>query len=274
MRIFTNPYELQHALKAVNTSIGFVPTMGALHAGHKALIDRCVEENSVTVVSIFVNPTQFLEGEDLHNYPNRLEADKQICKRSHVDFLFLPTVKEVYVDKDECLIEPPAYLGYILEGATRKGHFSGVLQIVNKLFHIVQPTRAYFGQKDAQQLRLIQKMVQHFFMDIEIVAMPTVRDSDGLALSSRNHYLDKEQRKQALKLSRALKEASAQIQAGEMQISAIRSAMYATLSPLRVEYLAIVSYDFRALQQIELKNTLILLEVMVGETRLLDNMWI
>jgi len=148
--------------------VGFVPTMGALHDGHLSLIKRAKKENSAVVVSIFVNPTQFLEGEDLDKYPRKDEADKKICQLAGVDILFMPTVDSIY-SRDELKILAPKIRGFILEGAKRAGHFDGVLQVVMKLLNIVKPTRAYFGKKDAQQLALIDSMVRDYFMDIEIV---------------------------------------------------------------------------------------------------------
>ena len=175
---------------------------------------------------------------------------------------------------DEVKIEAPDIRGYVLEGATRVGHFSGMLRVVNKLLHIVNPTKAYFGKKDAQQLNLISLMVKQLFMDVEIIAVDTIRDADGLALSSRNIYLSKTQRKDALKIPTSLFEASKMIQQGQRDTDIIKSKMREILSPLDIGYVEIVDQEFNYLKEIEISNTIILVEAMVGTTRLLDNIWI
>jgi len=207
MKILKTPKEAINYRNSLKGSIGFVPTMGALHEGHLSLIKKAKSENDFVIVSIFVNPTQFLEGEDLDKYPRKLQADLEICKRAGVDAVFTPTPENMY-SEDEILIKAPKVKGYILEGFFRPGHFDGVLQIVNKLFNIIKPTRAYFGKKDAQQLYLIKQMVKNFFFDIEIVPVDTVREKDGLAFSSRNVYLSNKERKRALSISKALKRAA------------------------------------------------------------------
>ncbi len=273
MKIISNPYELKEFLQSVKGSIGFVPTMGALHEGHISLIKEAKKGNDFVVVSIFVNPTQFLAGEDLDKYPRRDEADKKICSLAGVDVLFFPQVDDIYTD-DEVKVSAPDIRAYVLEGATRPGHFSGVLTVVNKLLNIVNPTRAYFGKKDAQQLNLISLMVKHFFMNVEIVAVDTVRESDGLALSSRNVYLSKEERVEALKISTALYEASKMVSKGVVSVEDIIKAMQNILEPLDVSYVEILSRDFEVIKEIELKNTVVLIEAVVGKTRLLDNIWL
>lgn len=273
MKIISNPYELKEFLQSVKGSIGFVPTMGALHEGHISLIKEAKEGNDFVVVSIFVNPTQFLAGEDLDKYPRRDEADKKICSLAGVDILFFPQVDDIYTD-DEVKVCAPDIRAYVLEGATRPGHFSGVLTVVNKLLNIVNPTRAYFGKKDAQQLNLISLMVKHFFMNVEIVGVDTVRESDGLALSSRNVYLSKEERVEALKISTALYEASKMVSKGVVSVAEITKAMRNILEPLDVSYVEILSRDFEIIEEIELKNTVVLIEAVVGKTRLLDNIWL
>ncbi|HHH72778.1 MAG TPA: pantoate--beta-alanine ligase, partial [Sulfuricurvum sp.] len=207
MEIHKRPSALKSALKTVQGSIGFVPTMGALHIGHKALIEAAQKANDVVVVSIFVNPAQFLEGEDLDAYPRREEADEKICALAGVDYLFYPDVAEMY-GEDEVRLVAPDVRGYILEGTSRPGHFNGVLTVVNKLFNIVRPAHAYFGKKDVQQLMLIETMVANLFMNVQIIPCETVRDDDGLALSSRNVYLSQQERSEALKIPRALKRAT------------------------------------------------------------------
>lgn len=273
MKIISEPLELQNYLKESTTSIGFVPTMGALHEGHISLIKRARLENERVVVSIFVNPTQFLKGEDLESYPSKIDADRKICELSGVDILFLPTKESMY-GVDEVSLLAPKVRGYVLEGATRPGHFSGVLTVVMKLLNLVKPTRAYFGKKDAQQLNLITLMVKQLFMDVAIVPVDTVRDSDGLAKSSRNVYLSKEERIDALLISKSLHEASKMVSRGVLERVAIEAKMLEILSPLRVEYVAILSRDFELLEHIEIGNSVILVEAVVGRTRLLDNIWL
>ena len=273
MKICKTIKELQEARKALKGSVGFVPTMGALHAGHLSLMNAAKKENDHLLVSIFVNPTQFLAGEDLDTYPKKEQSDQAICKRAGVDILFMPDSAMMY-EADELSIKAPQIRGYILEGFHRPGHFDGVLQVVLKLFNLARPDRAYFGQKDAQQLFLIRHMVQRLFLDIEIVAMPTIREADGLALSSRNAYLSDDERKEALRISTALKKASALISGGESKVARIETAMYEVLEGLEVEYCRCVSYDFKALESIERNNTLLLIASKVGSTRLIDNLWL
>ena len=273
MKIITKTEELKQYLKAKEGSIGYVPTMGALHDGHLSLIKTAKKECDVVVVSIFVNPTQFLKGEDLDNYPSRDEADKKICELSGVDVIFLPDVSEIYGD-DEVRVVAPNVRGFVLEGATRPAHFDGVLSVVNKLFNIVNPDFAYFGKKDAQQLNLITLMVKQLFMDVVIVPVDTVRESDGLALSSRNVYLSDEQRQEALKISSSLYEASKLVSRGNFDTKEIKIQMLKILEPLEIGYVEILNRDFEMIKEVKLGETLILVEVLVGETRLLDNLWI
>ena len=256
-------------------SIGFVPTMGALHEGHISLIKRAKEENDFVIVSIFVNPTQFLEGEDLDKYPRKDEADIAICKRAGVDILFMPTIESIY-NKDELLISAPKIRGYILEGAKRPGHFDGVLQIVMKLFNITNPTNAYFGKKDAQQLALITQMVKDYFLDITIKPCEIVRDSRGLALSSRNVYLNEVEYKKALSLSSSLKLAANLISKGERDSSKVVSKMRDILKKdvTKLDYIAIVDREFNYIEKIDIGESIILVAAFIGETRLIDNMWV
>ena len=273
MKIISDALELKKYVKEQNKTIGFVPTMGALHDGHLSLIKEAKKNCDFVVVSIFVNPTQFLAGEDFATYPSKDEADKKICQLAGVDLLFLPTVSDIY-GEDEVSISAPNVRGYVLEGATRPGHFSGVLSVVNKLLNIVNPDFAYFGKKDAQQLHLIMLMVKQLFMDVEIVPVDTVRESDGLALSSRNVYLSKSQRQEALKISKSLHEASRMLAKGERQSKVIRAKMLEILAPLEIGYVAILNREFTAINEVEAGASIILVEVLVGETRLLDNIWI
>ena len=281
MKIISNPFALKAYIDELNAvsnlearqSIGFVPTMGALHEGHLSLIKKAKEENDIVVVSIFLNPTQFLAGEDLDKYPRKDEADKKICSLAGVDILFFPSVKDIYGD-DEVHVCAPNVRGYVLEGATRPGHFSGVLSVVMKLLNIVNPAKAYFGKKDAQQLHLIMLMVKQYFMNIEIIPVDTVRDSDGLAQSSRNVYLSKKEREAALKIPTALYMASTLISKGVLNVDTIQHKMLEVLSPLEVGYVAILDRDFNVLKSVEIGNTVILVEALAGKTRLLDNLWL
>lgn len=273
MIIARSAQELHVALQALNGTVGFVPTMGALHIGHRSLIEAARRENEIVIVSIFVNPTQFLPGEDLSKYPRREEADFKICELSGVDILFYPDVSAMYGD-DEVRIVAPDVRGFILEGASRPGHFDGVLTVVMKLFNIVRPTRAYFGKKDAQQLALITQMIENFFLPITIVPMDTVREADGLALSSRNVYLNPQERVEALKLSAALKRGTKQVMQNILDCAVIRETMLGVLEPLEVEYVAIVNRRFEALERVVIGDTIILVAAKVGSTRLIDNVWI
>ena len=272
MKILTSPKELIEYRKNLKGSVGFVPTMGALHKGHLELIKRARKENENVIVSIFVNPTQFLPGEDLDKYPRKLESDFEICKRAGVDGVFTPNINDMY-NEDEVLIKAPKIKGYILEGYFRPGHFDGVLQVVNKLFNLTKPTRAYFGKKDAQQLYLIKQMVKNFFFDIEIVAIDTVREKDGLALSSRNVYLSEKERKRALTISKALKKA-AKLSSKIKDIEIIKNEMEKILDVDELQYIAFVDRDFNYIKKIIPNNTIILIAAKIGSTRLIDNIWI
>jgi len=272
LKILKTIEELQNIRKNITSNVGFVPTMGALHDGHISLIKKARIENDVIIVSIFVNPTQFLPGEDLDAYPQKDEADKKICDMCQVDYLFMPEIKTIYT-KEEILVKAPNN-SYILEGKSRPGHFDGVLQVVLKLFGITQPTNAYFGKKDAQQLSLITQMVKDFFLPINIVACEIVRESDGLALSSRNIYLDEKQRKDSLLISKSLYAAATLIAKNEKDIKVIKEKIYEVMKTLDVEYVAIVDREFNEIKEIELNNTIILVVAKFGQTRLLDNIWL
>ncbi len=274
MKIVRTIEALQEAKKSLTGSIGFVPTMGALHQGHLSLIRQAREENDVVIVSVFVNPTQFLEGEDLDAYPRREEADAKICEVAGVDILFMPTIDQMY-EEDELCIGAPAVRGYILEGQKRPGHFDGMLQVVMKLLNLSSATRAYFGKKDAQQLALVMQMVRNYFMEVQVVPCEIVRDEKGLALSSRNAYLSAEEKERALCLSRALKRATKMVMAGELESEKIKAEMLKVLEEAdRVEYVAIVDRSFKELQEVEIGNTIILVAAWVGKPRLIDNIWI
>lgn len=266
--------ELQEAKKALSGSIGFVPTMGALHHGHLSLIRQARDENEHLIVSIFVNPTQFLEGEDLDAYPRKDEADIKICQLAKVDILFMPTVNAMY-EKDELCIGAPAVCGYVLEGQMRPGHFDGMLQIVMKLLNLSGASNAYFGKKDAQQLALITQMVKNYFMEVNIIPCEIVRDDRGLALSSRNVYLQGDEKERALCLSRSLKRATKLVMADTLNVEKIKKEMHIVLQDSdSIEYISIVDRSFNHLEEVEVGNTIILVAAWVGKPRLIDNLWI
>ncbi len=272
MKILKTIEELQNIRKNITSNVGFVPTMGALHDGHISLIKQARNENDIVIVSIFVNPTQFLPTEDLDAYPRKDEADKKICEMCKVDYLFMPEISTMYT-KEEILIKAPSK-SYILEGEARPGHFDGVLQVVLKLFGIVQPTNAYFGKKDAQQLSLIMQMVRNLFLAINIIPCEIIRENDGLAMSSRNIYLDEKQRKDSLLISKSLYTAASLIAKNELNVNILKEKMNEVMDTLEVEYIAIVDRDFNEIKNIELKNSIILVVARFGNTRLLDNIWL
>lgn len=259
--------------KKEGLTVGLVPTMGYLHDGHKSLIDRAVKENDRVVVSDFVNPTQFGENEDLGSYPRDMERDSKLCEEAGAALIFHPAPEEMYAP-DYCTFVDMNKLTDVLCGKTRPIHFSGVCSVVSKLFNIVTPDRAYFGQKDAQQLAVIRRMVRDLNFDIEIVGCPIVREPDGLALSSRNTYLNTEERKAALVLSQALKLGKDMMESGETDAVKIRKAMVEHIEkePLaRIDYVEIVDADsLESVQKIENK-VLTAMAVYIGNTRLIDN---
>ena len=278
MRIIRTVLELKLELKSklVSKTIGFVPTMGALHDGHISLVKEARQNNDLVVVSIFVNPTQFLEGEDLDKYPRKDEADKKICELCKVDILFMPDINTMY-EKEEVLIKAPNTKGFILDGFKRPGHFDGMLQVVLKLLNIVNPTNAYFGKKDAQQLSLITQMVRNFYMNVNIVECDIVREVDGLAFSSRNIYLSSTQREEALYISKSLKLIAHLVGKKQMNAKTLIDSTYNYLidnNVCNIEYVTIVNRDFKQIQSVELQNTIILIAVTIGTTRLIDNIWI
>lgn len=247
--------------------------MGALHEGHISLIQKAKTQNDNCIVSIFVNPTQFLAGEDLEKYPRKDEADKKICKLAGVTALFMPNIAELY-SSDEPKMVAPNVSGYVFEGERRPGHFDGVLTVVLKLLNVSNATNAYFGQKDAQQLLLIKQMCQRFFLSVNIVECPTVREKDGLALSSRNVYLSAEERKKALKISKSLFVAGAIIGKGTLDSKTIQSSMMQELGEINIEYIAICDRALKPIENIEPSNSIILIACKVGTTRLIDNLWV
>jgi pantoate--beta-alanine ligase len=253
--------------------IGLVPTMGALHEGHVSLIRLAASSNDFTVVSIFVNPTQFGPAEDFERYPRSLDSDLEKCRSTGVDLVFAPTADEMYPSGFGTYTEVEG-LTQMLEGASRPGHFRGVATIVLKLFNLVEPHRAYFGLKDYQQLKVIQKMVRDLSLDIEIVPGPTVREPDGLAMSSRNAYLEPRQRQAAAALFQALQAAKARAEAGERDAEAVRQAAEDMLraEPLAdIDYVAVV--DPETLQPVGRVRgpVLVALAVRIGSVRLIDS---
>ena len=273
MIIINNIQQLREVLSKNTNTIGFVPTMGALHKGHISLIKQARVENGLVVVSIFVNPTQFLVGEDLDTYPKRIEEDSKICELNGVDIIFMPNTNMMY-NSDEVLIKAPVLRGYILEGQRRPEHFDGMLRIVLKLFNLIKPTNAYFGKKDAQQLSLINQMVDDLFLDINIVECETIREDDGLAMSSRNVYLSKQERALSLNISKALKVADNLVNNNNLECNNIIKAMRKTMVGMDIEYIVIVNRKFEFIENIDLNNTIILIAVKVGKTRLIDNIWL
>jgi pantoate--beta-alanine ligase len=253
--------------------VGFVPTMGYLHEGHISLVKRAKAENSVSVVSIFVNPTQFGPKEDFKNYPRDTERDLAMLK-PFTDAVFMPSDKEMYPDKYNTWVDVSG-LTEPLEGASRPGHFRGVSTVVTKLFNIVQPTKAYFGQKDAQQLLVIKKMAADLNMNLEVIACPTVREPDGLAMSSRNTYLTPELRKGAPVLYKALTLARDMALKGEKDAEKIRRDMKALISkePLaEIVYISIAdAFTLKEFEEQMQKPALVSMAVKFGKTRLIDN---
>ena len=258
-------------VRAEGRTVGLVPTMGAFHAGHHSLMRAAREEQDSVVVSLFVNPAQFNDQRDLAAYPRTEGNDAAEAADLGVDVLFAPAASEIYPDGFATTVQVGG-LAEVLEGAERgPGHFAGVCTVVNKLFNIVGPDVAYFGQKDAQQVAVVKRMVRDLDMTVKIEVMPTVREPDGLALSSRNVRLSPEERAQALGLSRALTAAAAVVAAGEREADAIRAAALAEIGDLDAEYLAIVDpLTFAPLRTVSAR-TLVAIAAHVGPVRLIDN---
>mgnify|MGYP004711844009 FL=1 len=261
------------ALRKEGKTIGLVPTMGALHAGHASLVKRAVAENDVVVVSDFVNPTQFNDKNDLLKYPRTLDADCKLLEECGASFVFAPSVEEIYPEPDTRQFSY-APLDTVMEGKFRPGHFNGVCQIVSKLFLIVEPTRAYFGEKDLQQLAIIREMVRKYPLNLEIVACPIDREAEGLALNSRNARLSDEQRIQALQISKTLFASVEYAQTHTLaETKAFVESAISTAEGLRLEYFEIV--DGNSLQTVcDWKDGSYIvgcITVFCGEVRLIDN---
>ncbi len=276
MKIVETVEEVRAQVKAWRKegfSVGLVPTMGFLHEGHKSLIDRAVAENDKVVVSVFVNPMQFGPKEDLASYPRDLDRDAALCEDAGAALIFHPQPSEMYHDDFSSFVDMSTLTGGLC-GKTRPIHFRGVCTVVSKLFNIVVPDKAYFGQKDAQQLAVIRHMVRDLNFGIEIVGCPIIREEDGLAKSSRNTYLNEKERQAALVLSRSLKEGKALLDAGEKDTAKIRKVITDTIEkePLaKIDYVEVV--DWNTLESVDKVDGPVLtaIAVYIGKTRLIDN---
>jgi len=273
MQIVKTAAELSQLRGKLPEPVGFVPTMGYLHDGHLALVRRARAENASVAVSIFVNPTQFGPNEDFRQYPRDPKRDLALLEGEGTDLVFMPPVEEIYPPGFDKWVEV-GRLGRRLEGASRPGHFRGVATVVARLFELVKPDRAYFGQKDAQQLLVVKKMVADLGMGLEVIAVPTVREPDGLAMSSRNTYLNPEERKQAVALYQALTLARRLYNDGEKDAEVIRRKMTALIQkePLAaIDYIGIA--DAQTLEELEEVKppALVSMAVKIGKTRLIDN---
>ncbi len=272
----TGMQSLAESLRKEGKRIGFVATMGFLHEGHLSLMRTARQENDVVVASIFVNPMQFGPKEDLDRYPRDAGGDRAKCESAGVDILFMPETKEMYPVKPSVFVCVEG-ISDILEGAIRPGHFRGVATVVAKLFHIVKPCKAYFGQKDFQQCAVIKRMVRGLDLDVEVAVLPTVREADGLAMSSRNSYLDPEQRKKAACLFRALRAGEELIKAGVREPEKVKQTMRAVLSRERgveVDYAEIADPDSLSPFEMLGGRMVLLIAVRLGGIRLIDNLLI
>ncbi|MFT8720051.1 pantoate--beta-alanine ligase [Acetobacter sp.] len=274
MNVFSSIADVRAARASMTGTLGFVPTMGFLHEGHLSLVRRAKAECDAAAVSIFINPTQFVAGEDLDRYPRALERDLALLREAGVAFVFTPQAQDMY---------PPGFatsidvgpVAFPLEGASRPGHFSGVATVVTKLFNIVQPTKAFFGQKDAQQCAVIRRLVTDLNMPLDVIICDTVRNESGLALSSRNAYLDEDERHRASLLHAALQTAKEYVGKGERNAETVRRTMrdmFAREPDFIVDYISIADpISLAELDRIE-NEALVSLAVRVGTTRLIDNM--
>jgi pantoate--beta-alanine ligase len=273
MQVINTIAEMRKLRRQLSEPVGFVPTMGYFHEGHLSLVRQARKENPTVVVSIFVNPTQFGPGEDFQDYPRDLNRDLELLEREKVDIVFVPSEEEMYPRGFNSWVDVEKVTER-LEGASRPGHFRGVATICAKLFNIIQPTRAYFGQKDTQQATVIKKMVADLNMNLEIVVVPTVRESNGLAMSSRNTYLNPEERQAATVLFKALSLARELWQGGEKDADKIRHQMISLIhkEPLaKIDYVSIADANtLEELQKID-RPAIVFLAVRIGKTRLVDN---
>lgn len=276
MRVLKTINEVRNTVKqwrSEGLTVGFVPTMGYLHEGHESLVKRAYEENDRVVVSIFVNPMQFGPKEDLSTYPRDLERDSKVCERAGADVIFHPENEEMYFEDFSSYVDMNGLTAGLC-GKSRPTHFRGVCTVVNKLFNIVSPDRAYFGEKDAQQLAVIKRMVRDLNIDIEVIGCPIVREEDGLAKSSRNTYLSETERKTAIILNKSLKSAKDVIESGERNTKNISKLIEEKINtePLaKIDYIEIVdSFSMERVDKIE-KSVLVAIAVFIGKTRLIDN---
>lgn len=277
MRVITTINEMQQRInqeKMAGNSIGYVPTMGYLHEGHLTLLDHARKENEIVVLSIFVNPLQFGPSEDLSSYPRDFERDRALAEKHQVDYIFYPLVEEMYPKPLSVTVEVKDRTD-VLCGKSRPGHFDGVATVLTKLFHIIQPHRAYFGTKDAQQLAIVESLVSDFHFPIEIIPVLTVREEDGLAKSSRNVNLLPDERKQASILYESLLRAKELIEEGERDVQSILSFMKDLINEktkAKIDYIEILSYpDLKKIEKIE-NRIIIALAVKFTKTRLIDNL--
>ena len=265
---------LSEALRMQGKKLGFVPTMGFLHEGHLSLMGRARQENDIVIASIFVNPTQFGPKEDLDRYPRDVAGDQAKCEASGVDVLFMPQASEMYPEKPVVFVTVEG-ISEVLEGALRPGHFRGVATVVAKLFNIVKPHRAYFGQKDFQQCAVIRRMVVGLDLDVEVVVLPTVREQDGLAMSSRNSYLGEDERRAAGTIWRALSEGEQLFRTGLRDATALQSAVRSVLlreQGISIDYVELVDPDSLRPLTVVMDKIVLLVAVRVGHTRLIDNL--
>lgn len=278
MKIIRNIEEMKiisKEIKSKGMSLGMVPTMGFLHEGHKSLIKCAKENNDIVTVSIFVNPTQFGPDEDYESYPRDLEHDSKICQMEGVDYIFHPEPDEMYPDGYSTFVIPGERMTNILCGITRPGHFRGVCTVLTKLFSIINPDNAYFGEKDIQQLAIVRRMVKDLNLGVNINGCPIIREEDGLAKSSRNTYLNEEERKAAIILRKSILKGKEFMDNGEKNVEKIRKVIVDSINsePLaKIDYVEIIDFDtFDRIEKLS-KNTLIAMAVYIGKTRLIDNL--
>ncbi|HET7629292.1 MAG TPA: pantoate--beta-alanine ligase [Bacillales bacterium] len=278
MKVITSIQEMQQSMREQiknGKSIGYVPTMGCLHEGHLSLARRAVKENDVTVMSVFVNPLQFGPGEDYESYPRSFENDQQEAERAGIDFLFVPTNAEMYPRESSFLLKAVKRTD-VLCGKSRPGHFDGVATVVTKLFHIVMPDRVYFGLKDAQQVAVVDGLINDFNFPIELVACPTIRELDGLAKSSRNVKLTSSERREASHLSKSLRFGRSLLQAGERNSAKLRTEitnlLQAGLSKGEIDYVDVLTYPELAHVERAAGRMIVALAVRFPSARLIDNM--
>ena len=277
IRSISEVIELARNIRKNGNSLGLVPTMGCLHEGHRSLIKKAVENNDKVIVSIFVNPIQFGPDEDYETYPRTLEADTKLCEKIGADYIFHPDPNQMYPEGFNTFVVPSKKMTNILCGASRPGHFRGVCTVLTKLFTLIKPDRAYFGEKDIQQLAIVKRMVNDLNFDIEIIGCPIIREDDGLAKSSRNTYLNEEERAAATVLRRSILEGKKAIDSGNLSKEEVLKIIKNVIEKERlakIDYVEIIDFDtFDQVETIK-DNTLIAMAVYIGKTRLIDNMLI